>query len=646
MDEYFCTKKKFYKKKPRFLTGTRNNPFNNCLFVNKKGNVDKIKNIKDLNHNTRGLNNLEQSKTFYIINTLNPSEIKVEKEVFSFPTKINYTDNELEQWKLLYEKLGSFKKVATHLKTSELRYAAPQTIKKNLNVYVPKLGLNFEEWCNEHRLISPYSHRYSEDEISEWIILFERIGTLLGVSHFLKKRDGKFPKPTTIKEAIMKRFKTDSRKFEPWFHKFHIKPTSIIPYSIKEVNRWEKLFEMLGSFSAVERYIKERNNGIGPSHITIKNYLSKKFKKENRDFINWVKHYHFKYTDIEGYTEEDVQEWKELFEQFGKITDVINYLIEEYGVNPSKKTIIRRLRKKFNRENKKFNTWYNEYDKSNVHWHYTPEQVQIMIKLYEEIGSFEGVQDQLESIYGIQIHPSTIKNNIIKYYDLYGLNFNIWLKTYDQVYYYENEVNVWEKLYQRIGSFIGVYKYLKNTIIRVPSPTTIERRLRRKFLNEKRDFNRFKKKYFQEYHESIAREYFKRIFNAEFLKIRPKWLVNPETGKRLELDGYNEYLKIAFEYNGPQHYEYFEHYHTSIQDFYDQLIRDEYKEKICVENKILLIVIPYTVKPSEMQDYIIDSYNKLTGKDLRELYKNETGTMMPVFNHNYFFHQESLDKFT
>ena len=87
MDDYFCTNKKNYKKKPRFLTGTRNNPFNNCLFVNEKGYLNKIKNIQDLNQNTRGLNNLEQSKTFYVINTLYPSEVKVDKEVFSFSRK-------------------------------------------------------------------------------------------------------------------------------------------------------------------------------------------------------------------------------------------------------------------------------------------------------------------------------------------------------------------------------------------------------------------------------------------------------------------------------------------------------------------------------------------------------------------------------
>ncbi|MFX1495750.1 MAG: hypothetical protein ACFFBZ_15815, partial [Promethearchaeota archaeon] len=311
---------------------------------------------------------------------------------------------------------------------------------------------------------------------------------------------------------------------------------------------------------------------------------------------------------------------------------------EEYGISPDKKTIMRRLKQKFKIEKRNFNIWFKKYDKSHIHWYYTPEQIQIMIKLYEEFGAFEAVQDQLESEYGIQIHSSTIKNNVMKYFNLKKLNFKSWLKTYDQVYYYEREVSRWETLYQRIGSFIGIYRYLRNFTNKAPSPSTIERRLRSKFLREKRDFKRFKKKFFQEYHESIARKFFKRIFGVDFEKVRPDWLVNPETGKRLELDGYSKILKIAFEYNGPQHYEYFERYHKSIQDYYDQLIRDEYKKKICEVNDIILIIIPYDVKPSEMQDFIINTYYDLTGKDLNDLYRENNGREMPTFNHNYFFH--------
>ncbi len=541
----------------------------------------------------------------------------------SFPAKIIYSKEEFKHWKLLFEKFGSFKKVSSYLKNSDLRYAAHQTIRKNIKEYFLELGLNYQEWYDKHKLDSPFSHRYNDNDLSEWKAIFEGIGTLSGVSKFLKKRDGKTPKPTTIKEAIKRKFEKERIDFKIWYHKFHKKPTSIIPYSEQDENLWEQLFEQLGSFRAAERYIKERYNGKGPSYITIIKHLQRKFERENRDFDRWLKHYHIKYTDIKGYSEEDVKEWEDLFEKFGKIKDVIKYIEEEYGISPDKKTIMRHLKQKFKNENRNFVVWYKNNDKSNIHWYYTPEQIQIMIQLYEEYGAFEAVQDQLESEYDIQIHPSTIKNNFVKYFKLNKLNFKSWLKTYDRVYYYEQEVSRWEILYQRIGSFIGVFRYLRNLTNKAPSPSTIERRLRSKFLRENRDFNKFKKKHFQEYHESLAREFLKRIFGVDFSKVRPVWLVNPETGKRLELDGYSKLLKIAFEYNGPQHYEYFERYHKSIQDYYDQLIRDEYKKKICEENDIILIIIPYDVKPAEMQDFIINAYYRLTGAYLRQFYREK-----------------------
>src|SRR5271166_3797212 len=60
-------------------------------------------------------------------------------------------------------------------------------------------------------------------------------------------------------------------------------------------------------------------------------------------------------------------------------------------------------------------------------------------------------------------------------------------------------------------------------------------------------------------HEERCREIFKEIFGLEFKTVRPDWLKNPATGKRLELDGYNPNIMtpmgrgIAFEYDGIQH---------------------------------------------------------------------------------------------
>jgi len=91
--------------------------------------------------------------------------------------------------------------------------------------------------------------------------------------------------------------------------------------------------------------------------------------------------------------------------------------------------------------------------------------------------------------------------------------------------------------------------------------------------------------------EQKVREIFKNILKKNFPKRRPKWLINPETNYPLELDGYNEELKLAFEYDGKWHKE--PHPKSSYSDFQDQLKRDELKDLLSKENKIILIRISY-----------------------------------------------------
>lgn len=88
--------------------------------------------------------------------------------------------------------------------------------------------------------------------------------------------------------------------------------------------------------------------------------------------------------------------------------------------------------------------------------------------------------------------------------------------------------------------------------------------------------------------EERVRLIFEAHFKQPFPTIRPLWLVNPNTNKKLELDGYCEALGIAFEYQGRQH-------HSNDTEFsgdhVNQSIRDEYKIQACIEHGIKLIVI-------------------------------------------------------
>lgn len=63
--------------------------------------------------------------------------------------------------------------------------------------------------------------------------------------------------------------------------------------------------------------------------------------------------------------------------------------------------------------------------------------------------------------------------------------------------------------------------------------------------------------------------------------------------KYYEVDGYNKDLRLAFEYNGYQHYIYPNRYHKDKSIFTQLQSRDKEKEQYCRDNNIKLIVISY-----------------------------------------------------
>lgn len=94
--------------------------------------------------------------------------------------------------------------------------------------------------------------------------------------------------------------------------------------------------------------------------------------------------------------------------------------------------------------------------------------------------------------------------------------------------------------------------------------------------------------------------------NSKFTKVRPDWLKNPKTNRNLELDFFNPELKIAVEYNGEQHYTYKPFFHKSELDFQEQVYRDKLKKRLCAENGVILVVVPFTIKLNDIETYIRD----------------------------------------
>lgn len=89
------------------------------------------------------------------------------------------------------------------------------------------------------------------------------------------------------------------------------------------------------------------------------------------------------------------------------------------------------------------------------------------------------------------------------------------------------------------------------------------------------------------YKENTFKAIFEILLGYSFSKSYPQWNINPKTNKLLELDGYNEEHKIAFEFQGRHHIKSV----FKNQNLEDIQYKDDLKIKNCAANNIKLIVI-------------------------------------------------------
>lgn len=107
--------------------------------------------------------------------------------------------------------------------------------------------------------------------------------------------------------------------------------------------------------------------------------------------------------------------------------------------------------------------------------------------------------------------------------------------------------------------------------------------------------------------ERECRRVLQKLFNKPFKNCRPDFLSNPVTGGRfnLELDCYEESLRLAVEYNGAQHYKYIPYFHKNKEAFLNQKYRDDMKRRICRDNRVNLIEVPNTVNVKDIEGFLI-----------------------------------------
>jgi hypothetical protein len=104
--------------------------------------------------------------------------------------------------------------------------------------------------------------------------------------------------------------------------------------------------------------------------------------------------------------------------------------------------------------------------------------------------------------------------------------------------------------------------------------------------------------------ERICRETMEMIYGVHFISVRPDWLINPETGCKLELDCYNEELRIAVEYNGEQHYKWPNFTNQTREEFINQVRRDLLKIDLCQIHNVYLISVPYNIVHDDIFTFI------------------------------------------
>lgn len=106
--------------------------------------------------------------------------------------------------------------------------------------------------------------------------------------------------------------------------------------------------------------------------------------------------------------------------------------------------------------------------------------------------------------------------------------------------------------------------------------------------------------------EKECRRILEEYFQRPFAKARPHFLTNKITGKPLELDCYNDELRIACEYNGKQHYEFVKAFHNNRDSFRNQQYRDMMKQEMCLQHNITLITVPYNIPHEQIKDYLLN----------------------------------------
>lgn len=101
--------------------------------------------------------------------------------------------------------------------------------------------------------------------------------------------------------------------------------------------------------------------------------------------------------------------------------------------------------------------------------------------------------------------------------------------------------------------------------------------------------------------EQLVIDHIEKITNVKFPTVYPSWCRDGNTP--IELDGYNDKLKIAVEVNGPQHYKWFTN-NEPYEEYFKRIRRDIIKRNLCFANNVCLIILDTSINRIHWYNYI------------------------------------------
>lgn len=99
--------------------------------------------------------------------------------------------------------------------------------------------------------------------------------------------------------------------------------------------------------------------------------------------------------------------------------------------------------------------------------------------------------------------------------------------------------------------------------------------------------------------EKRVREALEFLFGHPFPKNRPSWLVEPGYVHPCELDGHNDGLGLAFEFQGPQHYEAMAKYGMDKQALLQRQRTDAWKRLAVHDHGVFLLDVAHDELPQD-----------------------------------------------